>query len=167
MSILTYDSWILSFGSVEQKMNKEGKGGWYLEKDPSGWTDHLQEVIPSWWLFAIDWSIQVIICKRPVHQDDHLQETGLSGWFFFSQEWYICNFRFWAVARMVEPPWAAAQLANNQNSCTETVKNEQQIFRTDSTNSMMSVGIDMRIVFVWSGFTGSVRWQRSGKYCSS
>ena len=32
-SILPYDSRILSFGSLEEKMNRKGKGGWYLEKE--------------------------------------------------------------------------------------------------------------------------------------
>jgi len=30
MSILPYDSRILSFGFLEEKMNREGKGGGYL-----------------------------------------------------------------------------------------------------------------------------------------
>ena len=33
MSILPHDFRILSFGSVEEKMNREVKGGWYLEKE--------------------------------------------------------------------------------------------------------------------------------------
>ena len=33
MNTLPYDSRILSFGSLEERMNREGKGGWYLEKE--------------------------------------------------------------------------------------------------------------------------------------
>ena len=44
--------------------------------------DHLQEVFLSCWSFAIDWSIQMIICKRPVPWDDHLQEAGPFRWSF-------------------------------------------------------------------------------------
>ena len=33
MIILSYDSRILSFGSLEEKMNREGKRGWCLEKE--------------------------------------------------------------------------------------------------------------------------------------
>ena len=33
MSFLPYDSRILSFGSLEEKMNREGKRGWCLEKE--------------------------------------------------------------------------------------------------------------------------------------
>ena len=50
--------------------------------------DHLPDVILSYPSFAIDRSIQMIICKsqviqmiirkRPVDQDDHLREVGLS-----------------------------------------------------------------------------------------
>ena len=32
-SILPYDSRISSLGSLEEKMDREGKEGWYLEKD--------------------------------------------------------------------------------------------------------------------------------------
>ena len=38
--------------------------------------DHLQEDGPSGWLFARGWSIRMIICKRPVPSDDHLQEAS-------------------------------------------------------------------------------------------
>ena len=37
---------------------------------------------PLGWLFARGWSIRMIICKRPVHSDDHLQKAGPSGWSF-------------------------------------------------------------------------------------
>ena len=33
MSILPHDSRILSYWSLEEKMNREGKGGGYLEKE--------------------------------------------------------------------------------------------------------------------------------------
>ena len=33
MSILPYDSKILIFGSLKEKMNREGKGGGYIEKE--------------------------------------------------------------------------------------------------------------------------------------
>ena len=111
MSILPYNSWNLSFGSVEEKMNREGKGGWYLEKDPSRWSfarglsiwmiickrpvhqdDHLQETCPSEWSFARGQSVMIIICKGLVHQDDHLQEAGLSGSLLALENYYII---FW------------------------------------------------------------------------
>ena len=44
--------------------------------------DHLQEIVPSWWSFAKSWSIQMIICKRPVDLGVHLQKAGLSWWSF-------------------------------------------------------------------------------------
>ena len=90
MSILTYNSWNLSFGSVEEKMNREGSIRMIICKRSFYPVDHLQEVFLSCWSFAIDWSIQMIICKRPVipddhlrdpvHRDDHLRKAGPSGW---------------------------------------------------------------------------------------
>ena len=98
---VNHDSWILSFRSVEEKMNREGKGGWYLEKDPSGWSfardhsiltiicnrlihpdDYLQEVGPSGWSFGRGWSILMIICKMLIHQNDHLLKANPSRWSF-------------------------------------------------------------------------------------
>ena len=35
--------------------------------------DYLQEASPSGWSFARDQSIQMIISKKPVDPDDHLQ----------------------------------------------------------------------------------------------
>ena len=82
MSILPYNSWILSFGSVEEKMNREGSIRMIICKRSFYPVDHLQEVFLSCWSFAINWSIQMIICKRPVIPDDHLQGAGPSGWSF-------------------------------------------------------------------------------------
>ena len=38
-------------------------------------SDHLQEAGSSAWSLAKGQSIRMIICKRPVHLDDHLQEA--------------------------------------------------------------------------------------------
>ena len=84
MSILPYNSWILSFGSVEEKMNREGSIRMIICKRSFYPVDHLQEVFLSCWSFAINWSIQMIICKRPDPPDDHLQEAGSSGCSFAS-----------------------------------------------------------------------------------
>ena len=82
MSILPYNSWILSFGSVEEKMNREGSIRMIICKRSFYPVDHLQEVVLSCWSFAIDWSIEMIICKWPVIPDDHLQEAAPSRWSF-------------------------------------------------------------------------------------
>ena len=37
--------------------------------------NYLQEAGPSWWSFGRDYSILMIIYKRPVHPDDHLQNA--------------------------------------------------------------------------------------------
>ena len=42
----------------------------------------VQETRSSEWSFAIGQSLWMIICKRPVPPDDHLQEAGPSGWSF-------------------------------------------------------------------------------------
>ena len=88
MSILPYNSWNLSFGSVEEKMNREGSIRMIICKRSFYPVDHLQEVFLSCWSFAIDWSIQMIICKRSVVPDDHLQEVSCS-WWSFARGWSI------------------------------------------------------------------------------
>ena len=143
MNILPYDSRILSFGSLDEKMNREGKEGWYLKKEflfggeikrrwkrkiilgegkcifsvqsktgKEKWGTFLRtnniffardkiniegkggeclEKEKMYFFakeknnreekggpFARGQSIQMIICKIPVHPDDHLQEAGWS-----------------------------------------------------------------------------------------
>ena len=40
------------------------------------------------WSFVRDQSLQMIICKRPDPQDDHLQEARSSGW-SFAKGWIL------------------------------------------------------------------------------
>ena len=59
-----------------QKINNRGKGGKYLEKENMFFTEEKNNREGKGGSFARGWSIQMIICKRPVHPNDHLQEAG-------------------------------------------------------------------------------------------
>ena len=95
MSIPPPDSRILSFGSLDEEMNREGKGGLYLERDFFCWGK-----IKNW---GINWRKKIYffagekissrgkegkyllkenICRRKIFFDDHLQKGGPSGWSF-------------------------------------------------------------------------------------
>ena len=82
MSILPYNSWNLSFGSVEEKMNREGSIRMIICKRSFYPVDHLQEVFLSCWSFTRGVSILLIICNRLIHLDDNLQEASHSRWSF-------------------------------------------------------------------------------------
>ena len=61
---------------------REIESGWWL-----GWRGwrmiiYKRPVGRSRWTFAIGWSLQMIICKRPVPPGDHLQQADPSRWSF-------------------------------------------------------------------------------------
>ena len=63
--------------SAAQKINSRGKGGRYLEKE-FFFAKEKNNGEGKGGLFARGHSFQMIICKRPDHPDDHLQEAGQS-----------------------------------------------------------------------------------------
>ena len=82
LSFLNFEFWV-SGGKDEQRRKgrmifREGsiqiiiyKRSFYPVDHLQYTDDHFQEAGPSGWSFAKGWSIMMIICKRPVHLDDH------------------------------------------------------------------------------------------------
>ena len=72
-----------------------------------GWKEELRRIWlidqvsydSSGWSFARGWSIWMIICKRQVHPDDHLQEAGPFRWSF---AFVFCCMLFFFVCPFVE-----------------------------------------------------------------
>ena len=61
-----------------------------LNLDPQIWRrrGNLVEKKKSGWSFAKGRPIQMVVCKRPAHPDDHLQKTGQLRW-SFAKGWLI------------------------------------------------------------------------------
>ena len=64
--------------SAAQKINSREKGGKYLEKENIFFAEEKSNGEEKGGSFARGWSIQMIVCKRPFHPDDHLQKAGPS-----------------------------------------------------------------------------------------
>ena len=59
-----------------QKINSRGKGGKYLEKENIFFAEEKNNGEEKGGSFARDWSIQMIVFKRPFHPDENLQKAG-------------------------------------------------------------------------------------------
>ena len=63
---------------AEEKINSRGKGGKYLEKENMLFAEEKNNGEGKGGSFARGQSTWVIICKRLVHPDDHLQKASQS-----------------------------------------------------------------------------------------